>query len=335
MILRLLAACFSVLITSTINAQQLSSWSSFHETGFVWNPAMAARYTQWEVSGTHRQEWLGFDDAPQITTLSFQIPFYQRFYTASTGGIFLERDQVGPFDNYTLNVTYAYKFRPNFQKKGISDELSLGFSLNASRYEFNTTSLTPFDNNEASFLYYLDEYYQSIIPNISLGAFYSSRNATQNYNKSFYFAGFSVNQLAPLNTVTIKLPGDRISSWNIRSQPHILVNAGYRHYIYRSKNFIEANIMTLYSLAKSMHAMASYRYEIENAWWLSGGGVTNGELFMQTGVIIGPKSKLKNIVKDGSLRIGVKGDFHLGKISLYSHTGYELFMAYTFEVNAR
>ena len=80
--------------------------------------------------------------------------------------------------------------------------------------------------------------------------------------------------------------------------------------------------------------MASCRYEWENSWWISGGGVTNGEFFVQTGVIFsGPKSKLGAIVKDGALRIGVKGDFHAGKLSLYNRTGYEVYMAYTFEVS--
>ncbi|MEZ4911070.1 MAG: PorP/SprF family type IX secretion system membrane protein [Saprospiraceae bacterium] len=320
------------LVISSIDAQQLASWSSFHETGFVWNPAMTARYTQWEMSGTHRQEWLGFDDAPKVTTLSFQIPFYQRVNTSSAG-LYLERDQVGPFENYSFGFSYAFKFRPKFQSRGIQDELSIGFSLKGSRYQFDRNVLTFFDRNETLFASSLDESYQSIVPNLALGVFYSSRNAFENYNKSFYFTGISVNQLAPLKAVNIKLPGDRSDSWDIRLKPHILANIGYRYYPFRSKGFVETNIMSLFSLSNSIHTMASCRYEWENAWWFSGGAVTNGEFFVQTGVIFGPKSKLKKLVKDGVLRIGVKGDFHAGKLSLYNRTGYEVYMAYTFEVD--
>jgi type IX secretion system PorP/SprF family membrane protein len=314
-----------------LDGQQLASWSSFHETGFVWNPAMTARYTQWEFSGTHRQEWLGFDDAPQVSTVSFQMPFYQNV-NISSAGAYLERDQVGPFENYSFGISYAFKFSPKLQRRGIQDELSIGFSLKGSRYQFNRNILTFFDGNENTIANSLDDTYQSIVPNLSLGVFYSSRNAFQNYNKSFYFAGVSVNQLAPLKAVSIKLPGDNIETWDIRLQPHLLTNVGYRYYPFRAKAFIETNIMSLYSLSNSLHALASCRYEWENSWWLSGGGVTNGEFFVQTGVIFGPKSKLKKIVKDGALRIGVKGDFHAGKLSLYSRTGYEVYLAYTFEV---
>ena len=321
------------LVWLSVDAQQLATWSSFHETGFVWNPAMTARYTQWEFSGTHRQEWMGFDDAPQVTTVSFQMPFYQNRFRSSCGGAYLERDQAGPFENFAFGLSYAYKFAPKFRRNHGQDELSIGFSIKGSRYQFNRGVLTFFEENTVPSVASLEQNYQSISPNLSIGLFYSSRNAIQNYNKSFYFVGASINQLAPLKAVNIKLPGDRVDSWDIRLQPHLFTNVGYRYYPFRSKGFIETNIMGLYSLSNSIHAMASCRYEWENSWWLSGGGVSNGEFFVQTGVIFGPKSKLKKIVKDGALRIGVKGDFHAGKLSLYNRTGYEVYMAYTFEVD--
>lgn len=328
----ILSFFFVSSILSAIHAQQVATWSSFQETGFVWNPAMTARYTQWEFSGTHRQEWLGFDDAPQVSTVSFQIPFYKRVNTSSVGA-YLERDHVGPFENYSFGISYAFKFMPRLQRRSIQDELSLGFSIKGSRYQFNRNVLTFFDGNETSFVNSLDKSYQTLVPNLSLGLFYSSRNAFQNYNKSFYFVGASANQLIPAKAVNIKLPGDRVDSWDIRLQPHLLTNVGYRYYPFRSKGYVETNLMALYSLTNAVQAMGSCRYEWENSWWLSGGVVTNGEMFVQTGVIFGPKSKLKKIVKDGTLRIGFKGDFHAGKVSLYSRTGYEVYMAYTFEVD--
>ncbi|HMT69468.1 MAG TPA: PorP/SprF family type IX secretion system membrane protein [Saprospiraceae bacterium] len=321
------------LVLTSIDAQQLASWSSFHETGFVWNPAMTARYTQWEISGTHRQEWLGFDDAPKVTNLSFQMPFYQNRFTSSCAGAYLERDQVGPFENYKVGLSYAYKFAPKLQRHS-QDELSIGFSANASKYQFNRNVLTFYDENTPDFINTLDDSYQSYIPNASVGIFYSSRNAILNSNspRPMYFLGVSVNQLLPLKAVNIKLTGDRAESWDIRLQPHFLINAGYKYNFFRAGT-LETNLLGLYALSNSFHAMTSCRYEWENSWWLSGGAVTNGELFMQTGVIFGPKSKLKKIVKDGTLRIGVKGDFHAGKLSLYNRTGYEVYMAYTFDVN--
>lgn len=335
MIKHVLIVTFLSILCLPLNGQQLASWSSFHETGFVWNPAMTARYTQWEFSGTHRQEWLGFDDAPQVSTVSFQMPFYQNV-NISSAGAYLERDQVGPFENYAFGISYAFKFRPKLQRRGIQDELSLGFSLKGSRYQFDRNVLTFFDANATPFINELDESYQSFVPNLSLGVFYSSRNAFENHNTSFYFLGMSLNQLAPLKAVSIKLPGDRAETWDIRLQPHLLTNLGYRYYPNRGRGggWIETNIMGLYSLTNSIHAMASCRYEWESSWWISGGGVTNGEFFVQTGVIFsGPKSKLGAIVKDGALRIGVKGDFHAGKLALYNRTGYEVYMAYTFEVD--
>lgn len=63
----------------TLKAQQLPSWSSFFESGFIWNPALTARNQSNEALLTHRQDWLGFEGAPQIYkhSLSACIWFWQ------------------------------------------------------------------------------------------------------------------------------------------------------------------------------------------------------------------------------------------------------------------
>ena len=329
----------SVTMTWTIQAQQLASWSSFHETGFMWNPALTAQHGRSELSGTHRQEWLGYDDAPQVTTLSFQIPFFngrsyggKKYNTVSKIGVYAERDRVGPFENYAFGAAYAYKFKPGLQPNGIDDELSLGFSLKGGRYQFNSGRLTLFNPNEAS-LPLPEPSYEKILPNVSMGIYYRSRTKQKkNDNSSFYFGGISFNQLIPGKALYIPLGGDFGQSWDIRLKPHVLLNGGYTYFPFRGSNFIETNITGLYSFTASFQAMASSRYVYDDTWWLSGGAVTNGAFFVQTGVIFDSDSKLKKIVKGGELRIGIKGDFHAGKVALLGRTGYELYVAYTFNV---
>ena len=55
--------------------QQIANWSSFYENGFIWNPAMTAKWNAMDVSLTHQEMWTGFDGAPKYSTLSFQYPF--------------------------------------------------------------------------------------------------------------------------------------------------------------------------------------------------------------------------------------------------------------------
>ena len=62
-------------ILTSLQAQQRPSWSSFYENGLIWNPALTAKWNRWEVSATHRKEWVGFDDAPAYSTVTFQLPF--------------------------------------------------------------------------------------------------------------------------------------------------------------------------------------------------------------------------------------------------------------------
>ncbi|MBK8828885.1 MAG: hypothetical protein IPO26_20030 [Saprospiraceae bacterium] len=77
------------------------------------------------VGGTHRQV-VGFEGAPQVTTLSFQLPFYQGLNTSSVGGAYLERDQIGPFENYALPLLMHINSN-QITKTGVYDEMSLGF----------------------------------------------------------------------------------------------------------------------------------------------------------------------------------------------------------------
>ena len=81
-----------------LQAQQIANWSSFYENGFIWNPALSARWTSTAVSLTHHKEWTGFEGAPQLSTLAVEVPFYKygNLVRSSVGG-YLEHDQVGPF----------------------------------------------------------------------------------------------------------------------------------------------------------------------------------------------------------------------------------------------
>ncbi|MBK8516170.1 MAG: type IX secretion system membrane protein PorP/SprF [Saprospiraceae bacterium] len=100
----------------TLKAQQLSSWSSYYESGFVWNPALTAKWNSNEVAVTHRQDWIGFEGAPQYTNISFQHPFISGYHTKSALGVFMERDKVGLRRKSELPLR-NYRFRPQFLAK--------------------------------------------------------------------------------------------------------------------------------------------------------------------------------------------------------------------------
>ena len=200
------------LFPLTGSTQQLANWSSFYENGFIWNPALTARYDTWEVSATHRQEWTGFEDAPTLSMLAVQFPFAQPI-TRVTIGLNAEIDQVGPYRKEGGSLSYAYRFRPQIAGKKF-DELRIGMSGQFHRYSLKSTTLVPFDGLEAD----LADQSLSNQFNASCGIYYSSHD--DNDFQNVYFGGLSINQIIPSK---INVAIDQITQ-----RQHISINGGYR-----------------------------------------------------------------------------------------------------------
>ncbi|MCZ2100089.1 MAG: PorP/SprF family type IX secretion system membrane protein [Chitinophagales bacterium] len=320
---------FLVVLNYSLSGQQLPAWSSFYETGFVWNPALTAKLNAAEVSLTHRQDWLGFKGAPEYTNLSFQMPFRSEFYTKSAIGVFIERDKIGPQEKYGGAVTYNYRFRPQMFGQQ-EDVLGLGMLFNLSQYRYNISETIVYD--PSGLILNLEEGSTVLNPNISLGAFYISVSEFYALQKSHYYVGLSLNQLVPSSLAKFYGRGDNQSLQKIQATPHVMLHTGYRFIPLRSKHFYEPQVMLIYGLEKSIQAMASLRYELIHKFWIAGGVATTGEVFGQAGVILGNQSFMKNVVKDGMLRIGLKSSINIGSIRQIALPGLEFYGAYVFSL---
>lgn len=302
--------------------QQIANWSSFYENGFIWNPAMTAKWNAMDVSLTHQEMWTGFDGAPKYSTLSFQYPFYK--YGRSTGaglGALVDIDKVGPFSKVGAGLTYSFRFEP--QLFGNHDDLlSLGIGAKASKYTYTPGELITYDglSTDPNLREGIDG---KIKPDFSVGIYYMSAPAGYSL-QSHYYAGFSVLQTIPSRIFSMP---------DLHTQYHMTLHLGYRHFASRrAENFIEPNIMIIRSGSNNLHAMGGIRFEQINRFWLAGGGATSGELFLQTGVILDSDSFLGKFVQDGNIRIGVKADYTLGQLAQYGGVGYEAFFNYHFEL---
>jgi type IX secretion system PorP/SprF family membrane protein len=317
-----------LMVDQGVYAQQLQSWSSFNDIAYMWNPGMLARYDKWELSATHKEEWIGFEGAPKQTTISFQKPF-TRLVTTTALGVYVQRESAGPFASINGGLTYNYKIKPRLFGKR-SDALSFGLTAKLGQYQFNTDKLLFFNNATAGVIdntFYTDG---RIVPNLDAGIFYISENDYTNNEKNHFFFGLAGRNLMPLTTTALRLGKDGdIRDYDIKLRPHILLHGGYRMYPFRSGMFIETNLNTMIASTKTAQAMASLRMEVINKYWLAGGAATNGELFVQSGFILDENTFMKSIVGSGALRIGAKLDFHLGSIRYYNRMGYELYIAYT------
>ncbi len=318
-----------MLITYCAFAQQLPSWSSFYETGFVWNPALTAKSNTTETSLTHRQDWIGFKGAPEYTNISFQMPFVSDYYTKSAVGVFIERDKVGPQEKYGGAVTYNYRFRPQlFGQK--DDVLGLGMLFSLAQYRFNTSETIVYD--PSGILINVEEGSKVLNPNITFGAFYISVSDNNALQQSHYYVGLSFNQMIPTSLAKFYGRDNNLSLQKIQASPHAILHTGYRIIPFRNKHFYEPQLMLIYGFERSIQVMATIRYELVNTFWLAGGVATTGEVYGQAGIIVGKQGFMKKIMKDDMLRIGLKSSWNMGSIGQIALPGLEFYGAYVFNL---
>lgn len=321
--------------TSRGVAQQLDKWSSYYENGFVWNPALTAKWTNIETTATYERSWIGFQDSPTYATLTFQYPFVSSSYTRSSIGAYVETDQVGPFSRQSVAATYAYTFRPQLFGQ-YDDALALGLKASMDWFHFDTQKVILFDDDFTSEIdIYAD---QSTRPNVGFGAFYNSVSDFYALQKNHYYVGLAFNNLIAWDVLEIYQPDSDNSSYgSIAQSPHATMHLGYRMigggrgYRSRSTPFYEPNVMLIWGFKNAIHALASFRYEMTNKYWMAGGVATSGEMFTQAGLIFDKRSILKDILYGGVLRMGAKVDYNVSGIRRFAGMGFEIYMAYQWE----
>lgn len=316
----ILAFAFLLLSTTFAFCQQSPTWSTFYENGFIWNPALTARWNSWEVNSTLRQEWSGFEDAPQYGTLGFQYPFIKNITKVAIGA-YIDFDEVGPFKSIGIGGTYVYKIYPRWfgNRDGV---LSMGLSAKLNQFRFKANKLRAFEGIEGDFA--IPQNGETYInPDFSFGMFYNSVSDFYAFESHYYF-GASINRLVPVeNTIS------PFGNW--RQVPHANFHGGLRIQGDRHSNtYIEPSMMISYAFANQINVMAHVRYEKNQKYWAAIGGVTNGEVFGQVGVIFNDRSVLGWLVKDGILRLGTKVDYSIGSLGQFAGMGYEAFIGYTF-----
>lgn len=139
---------------SGVRAQQLPIYSQYVMNGFQLNPAIAGADGYTSVNATARQQWIGFDGAPQTFSASYQARLYRRSYRVinkphrknklrkSTQGrvglgAYVINDINGRTSRTGASFTYAYHMRV-----GSLQQVSFGLALKALQYRVATEGLT-------------------------------------------------------------------------------------------------------------------------------------------------------------------------------------------------
>lgn len=316
MMKNLLLLSITLLGTAGLFAQQLPQRSPFGGTDFVWNPAMTATENYWELGAGHRQEWLGFNDAPRTTAIYAAYPFMEQ--RTSLGGFFM-LDKTQPIKTNVIALTYAYHLRAKQRRRQTtrqSGQLSLG--LMATMNHIFVDGLEAVVNDEDDPLRPTGEI-NRFIPNIGAGLYYASKPSGPD-RMSFFFAGAGVNQLLPrevlLSDVSKVGKLDRVLHGN--------ATIGYRSA--REAFMIEPSFWFNFAGANILNSQFNLTVGKPRAFWAGLSYSLNQTAAFQLGYELGG-----GFAEGGGLRIGALGSFNMGDFGKARGLGYEFFMAWRME----
>lgn len=173
-----------LLFVGTGFAQQTTQYSQWSYNQFSINPALAGIKRCLDVKMGVRGQWIGFEGAPISGLITINAPLQKKskgpqdFFHGLGGKI--ERDQFGPFNNFSVGLAYAAHIPLGNSRH--EHRLSLGLMAGIQQFGFDQSKVSTINPDLAV----AQSANQLLAPLISFGAFY--------YSKLLY-GGISIDQL--------------------------------------------------------------------------------------------------------------------------------------------
>ena len=133
---------FLLATASQLFGQQEHQYTQFMYNKLLINPAYAGARGVPSITGIYRNQWIGFDGAPQSALLSFNSPFL----TPRVGvGLTLSRNEIGLQRDFFANLAYSYDL---LASDDVSVRLGIMGSLRSFSMDFaNAQPEVPGDNS--------------------------------------------------------------------------------------------------------------------------------------------------------------------------------------------
>jgi len=183
-------SAFLVVISILSYGQQRPQYTQYMINPFLLNPAVSGTEDYADIRAGYRNQWTGFDGAPQTMYLSGHVDIGKHLTKLRSkkkndgfhgvGGI-LTNDIIGPTN--TINLSAAYSYHLTIAKKMYA---SLGLSAGFQQYSLDATKLHTWNTLNTESLLTSNSSFG--MGDISLGGWV--------YGESFY-AGASMTQVAP------------------------------------------------------------------------------------------------------------------------------------------
>jgi type IX secretion system PorP/SprF family membrane protein len=286
-----------VLLSAQLLAQQLINSSYYFYKPLIYNPAFATKSSNVNAMIVHRNQWTGFNGAPQSNIFSID----SRLNGKKIGlGATFQSDKRGVNSRVGANIMYAYRIilaKDNF--------LSFGLSMGLFNYGINYSTLEVQDVND---------------PNIANGkqsAFLMSSAAGLAFiNKKVEF-GFSAPQLLSSKA---KYKADGGGSIYYKEVPHYVNYFRYNHRLSKTRfMYLSPFYLLRFSPATPMQYDLGLLFDYKYKFWI--GLVYKNQSAVSTNV---------GLCLYKRMAISYAFDYSIGNMAPYAGNSHEVMLNYTF-----
>jgi len=158
-------------------AQQDPHFTQYFDNTLFVNPAYAGSRGMLNITGMHREQWVGFEGRPRSTTFSIHSPLN---YESVGLGMTMVADEAGPVKQTMFYADFSYTFKLSSDNR---QKLAVGFKTGFNMIGFDPTGLNTTTPNDSKLGQNTRTKFN---PNVGFGLYY--------HNPSFFF-GMSTPKL--------------------------------------------------------------------------------------------------------------------------------------------
>ena len=239
----LLVILLGAVVVMQASAQQIPQLSFRHQNVLLNNPAAAGPTPCATIAILHREQWIGFENAPSTSYIAYQQNFLQK----NGIGISLMSDRTFPTSRFIINASYAYIIKME------RINLSLGLAALMMQYNFKNSDLSYRDPLDPSLEFSATQKWRP-----------ESNAGLMIYNEQFYVS-LSVNQL--LNSAFKPFSND--GRGLVQNSRHFCFAAQY-HFVFDAHN-ISPGFYLAAVKSSPFTAEFSAQYKYKNAFSVSMG----------------------------------------------------------------
>jgi len=283
-----------LILTIAVNAsysQQDPMYTQYVFNTQTINPAYAGTWESLGFMALTRQQWVGWDGAPQTYTFSIQSPLKNKKVAL---GLNIISDNLGFEKRFGANVDYSYMIR-------LSEKTKLRFGLKGclTSYSNNLQGYQIIEENDPLFQGEIDN---KLMPNFGVGLFI--------YNQRYYM-GLSVPKLLENNFNT------NYNNYSIQAEMrHYFLEAGLVFNLGEYLKF-KPTMLTKAIWNTPVQVDLTANFLIRDKFWIGGVYRTNDAVGIIAQWII-----------NNNLRIGYAYDYSTTKLQNYHDGTHEIMISY-------